>query len=58
MLNSSEYTQMSGRAGRRGMDLKGNVIILIPEIKKLPSRQDMAKMLDHKVNKNLSLILL
>lgn len=28
-LNSSEYTQMAGRAGRRGLDEKGNVIIYI-----------------------------
>lgn len=49
MLNSSEYTQMSGRAGRRGLDLKGNVIILITEMKKLPTRQDLFKMMDNKV---------
>lgn len=48
MLNSSEYTQMSGRAGRRGLDLKGNVIILITELKKLPTRQDLFKMMDNK----------
>ena len=40
---------MSGRAGRRGLDLKGNVIILITELKKLPTRQDLFKMMDNKV---------
>jgi len=28
-LKSSEYTQMSGRAGRRGLDDKGNVVLFI-----------------------------
>lgn len=49
MLNSSEYTQMSGRAGRRGLDLKGNVIIFVPDVKKLPMKSDLKKMMDHKV---------
>ncbi|KAL4466349.1 hypothetical protein ABPG72_001027 [Tetrahymena utriculariae] len=48
ILNSSEYTQMSGRAGRRGLDLKGNVIVLVTEPKRLPSKMELTKMLDHK----------
>jgi len=38
MINSSEYTQMSGRAGRRGIDEKGNVVIYFKNIDKLPSK--------------------
>lgn len=30
-LEPGEYTQMSGRAGRRGKDTKGNVIIFFPD---------------------------
>ncbi|EAR99296.2 DEAD/DEAH-box helicase family protein (macronuclear) [Tetrahymena thermophila SB210] len=48
ILNSSEYTQMSGRAGRRGLDLKGNVIILVTEPKRLPSKMELTQILDHK----------
>ncbi|EGR28913.1 hypothetical protein IMG5_167070 [Ichthyophthirius multifiliis] len=48
MLNSSEYTQMSGRAGRRSLDDKGTVIIFIQDLNKLPTRIDLEKMLDHK----------
>lgn len=38
---------MSGRAGRRGLDEKGNVIIYIKDAKKLPSRPDMKKMVEN-----------
>ncbi|CAI2733769.1 unnamed protein product [Schistosoma spindalis] len=33
-LDSSEFTQMAGRAGRRGIDAKGLVIILVSTIEK------------------------
>ena len=49
ILNSSEYTQMSGRAGRRGLDKKGTVILFIQDVNRLPTRMDLIKMLDHKV---------
>jgi superfamily II RNA helicase len=35
-LKSGEYTQMAGRAGRRGMDDKG-IVIIIPDSDNLPS---------------------
>lgn len=35
-LNSSEYVQMSGRAGRRGLDEKGTVIIMVKDPQQLP----------------------
>ena len=38
-LNSSEYVQMSGRAGRRGLDEKGNVIIVVKEPNNLPDSE-------------------
>ena len=51
MLNSSEYTQMSGRAGRRGLDDKGNCIIFIGDsekFEKLASKRDLKLMMDSK----------
>lgn len=46
-LNSSEYVQMSGRAGRRGLDEKGTVIIIVKDPSNLPASQEMIKMIDH-----------
>jgi len=40
---------MSGRAGRRGLDNKGNVIIFVPGYESLPTKQDLAAVLDHRV---------
>ena len=40
---------MSGRAGRRGLDEKGNVVIYLNEINWLPeSSAEMKKIVDHK----------
>ncbi|KAL4464447.1 hypothetical protein ABPG72_021781 [Tetrahymena utriculariae] len=47
-LNSSEFTQMSGRAGRRGLDTKGNVILFINTIDQLPSKNDLNIIMDPK----------
>lgn len=46
-LNSSEYVQMSGRAGRRGLDEKGTVIVMVKDPNQLPEPSDMAKMMDN-----------
>jgi antiviral helicase SKI2 len=46
-LNSSEYVQMSGRAGRRGLDEKGNVIIIVKDPNNLPDSEEMVKMMDY-----------
>jgi antiviral helicase SKI2 len=39
---------MSGRAGRRGLDEKGNVIIYINDAKGLPETIDMKNIVDTK----------
>ena len=39
---------MSGRAGRRGLDEKGNVIIFMSNPTMLPEKLAMAKVVDHK----------
>lgn len=46
-LNSSEYVQMSGRAGRRGLDEKGTVIIVVKDPSNLPEAEQMETMVDH-----------
>ena len=44
ILSSSEYLQMCGRAGRRGIDDKGNVFILLGDKKSTPLVADISRM--------------
>ena len=40
-LTPGEYTQMAGRAGRRGKDKQGSVILLCADVDKVPSEQTL-----------------
>jgi len=48
-LIPSEYTQMAGRAGRRGLDDIGHVYLFYPD--ELPDLQTLSQMMMHKANK-------
>lgn len=45
-LNPAEYIQMAGRAGRRGLDTTGTVLILCKQM--VPSEQDLKCMMEGK----------
>jgi antiviral helicase SKI2 len=47
-LQPGEYTQMSGRAGRRGKDPKGTVIMFFKDAGKLPSIHNLEKIVQSK----------
>lgn len=62
LLQSSEYIQMAGRAGRRGLDKTGTVIVLckneIPDLKDLQDiMRGKAQMLESKFRITYSMIL-
>ncbi len=46
MLDSSEYLQMAGRAGRRGRDTKGTVIIYTDSTQELPDMGELKAVLE------------
>jgi antiviral helicase SKI2 len=48
ILSSSEYLQMCGRAGRRGIDSIGNVFILLSELSNDNEKEDVIGMLKGK----------
>ena len=48
ILSSSEYLQMCGRAGRRGIDKIGNVYILLTELSNKDEKEEVLAMLEGK----------
>ena len=48
ILSSSEYLQMCGRAGRRGIDKIGNVFILLTELSNKSEKDEIMGMLEGK----------
>ena len=48
ILTSSEYLQMCGRAGRRGIDKIGNVFILLTELTNKNEKEEIKAMLEGK----------
>ena len=48
ILSSSEYLQMCGRAGRRGIDKIGNVYILLTELSNKNEEEELINMLEGK----------
>mgnify|MGYP002624232226 FL=1 len=48
ILSSSEYLQMCGRAGRRGIDKIGNVFILLTELSNKNEKEEVLGMLEGK----------
>ena len=48
ILSSSEYLQMCGRAGRRGIDEIGNVYILLTELTNKDEKEEILSMLEGK----------
>lgn len=47
-LHNGEYTQMCGRAGRRGIDTEGSAYIFIPGKEEFPNIYDLKLMMDSK----------
>lgn len=44
-LEAGEYTQMSGRAGRRGLDNVGHVYLFFPPDERYPNERDLCKVM-------------
>lgn len=44
-LEAGEYTQMSGRAGRRGLDTVGHVYIFLPPDERIPDIRDLKRIM-------------